>query len=111
MSPQQRHQAVRVTNQAVRTLVNQGGLQAVRAVPKIVRSVKRVTASNNTPVVVRPKVLQRTVAKVASRPQLVRRLARPSPRARQILQAIGASAGYGRSLTLGGPATITISIT
>jgi hypothetical protein len=107
MPASQRRQAVRAATRAARTLVNAGGPRAIRAMPKIVRSVKRTAASKGTPASVRPQVLARTAAKVAQRPGLIRNLSRPSPRAQALVQR---SVGSVRTFQAPSGATITITV-
>ena len=89
MSPTQRKQAAKAATTAARTLVASGGPKAIRALPKIAKSVRRTAASKGTPPAMRPKVLARTAAKVAQRPGLLRNLSRPSPRGQAIAQRAG----------------------
>ena len=106
MSPAQRKQAAKAATTAAKTLVATGGAKAIRAMPKLVKSVKRTAANKGTPVAMRPKVLARTAAKLAQRPDLVRNLSRPSSRAQEILQRT-----VGSVRTLHAPAGSTITIT
>jgi hypothetical protein len=99
MSPTQRKQAVKATTAAAKTLIARGGPKAIRALPKIVRSVKRTAASKGTPTPMRPRVLARTAAKVAQRPALLRNLSQPSPRGQAIVQR---TAGSVRTYPIGG---------
>lgn len=70
-------QVVRSATQAAQTLVRRQGPQAVRALPRIARSVGRAAAR---PAAVAP-ALRRTAARVAARPVLVQSLSRPLPAA------------------------------
>jgi hypothetical protein len=106
MSPAQRKQAAKAATAATKALVAAGGAKAMRAMPKLVKSVKRTAASKGTPVAMRPRVLARTAARVAQRPDLVRNLSRPSPRGQEILQRT-----VGSVRTLHVPAGSTITIT
>jgi hypothetical protein len=117
MSLPQRRQAVKGAVRAAQTLVQQGGPRAIRALPKVARSVRRTAAAKGTPASVRAKVLQRTAAKVAQNPRLLQKLARPSPRAQALLRRAwggGFTGDYGgsqtRELTISGPARISINI-
>jgi hypothetical protein len=102
---------------AARTLTRRRGPGAVRALPRIVRSVRRTAAVRRTPVRVAPGIVRRTAARVARNPRLARRLARPVPGARRrvrravrVVGGLGAGvAGYPRSLTLRGPVRIQIT--
>jgi hypothetical protein len=62
--------------------VRRHGPAAVRALPRVVRSVRRTAATRGTPAVVRARVARNTARRVAASPRLVRRLARPLPRGR-----------------------------
>lgn len=119
MPASQRQQAAKAMTQAARTLVQNGGPAAIRALPRIARSVKRTTAAAGTPTAVRPKVVARTAAKVARSPQLLRRLSAPSPKGQRMAAAGGgmgmggtgmSGSGSTRRISLNGPATITISM-
>jgi len=136
LPPVQRQQAVKAMTRAAKTLIARGGPKAIRALPKIARSVRRTTAGNGTPIAVRPKVVARTATKVARNPNLLRRLSNPSPKARQLVQRFGTMlGGYGgqgghrgyggrrgyssyggqgsyggRTISIPGPATITIHV-
>lgn len=125
LPPAQRQQAARAVTRAAASLVAAGGPAAVRALPKVVASVRRTASSNRTPPAARPQVLARTVARLAQNPSALRDLARPSARARQMLASISSSngtashGGYGgaghfggyrrtRRIRISGPATIFI---
>jgi hypothetical protein len=123
LSPQQRRQAVRTMNRAAQTLVRQGGPAAVRALPKVARSVLRTTVSKGTPAALRPRVVASTAAKVSQNPALLRQLAQPSQRGQRLLrrlisnggmlsQSNGGFGGTGSSRTLrvSGPGEIRIVI-
>ncbi len=115
MSPAQRKQVVRTMTRAAKTLVASGGAPAIRALPKITRSVRRTAGARATPAGVQPKVVARTAAKVAQNPALLRRLSTPSPAGQAIVQRTvgnGGSTGMGGGQTLNvpGPATITINV-
>jgi hypothetical protein len=120
MSPGQRQAAIKNATRAARTLVNRGGPQAIRALPKVAKSVRRATAAKGTPPAVRSQVLQRTAAKVAQKPALLQRLSRPSPVGQSIVQRAGNGFGNGmgggmgggsRGYTVTGPARICINVT
>lgn len=106
MPPAQRQQVARTMTNAAKQLVASGGPKAIRALPKITKSVKRTAAARGTPVAVRPKVVARTASKVAQNPAMLRRLSTPSPKG----QALAQRAGAGRVLDVTGPATITINV-
>jgi hypothetical protein len=105
--PAQRKQAAKAVNSAAKTLVANGGPKAIRALPRIAKSVKRTAASKGTPVAMRPKVLARTAAKVAQRPGLLRNLSRPSANGQGIVRR---TAGSVRNISVPSGATITISV-
>jgi hypothetical protein len=92
-------------------MVQRRGPTAVRALPRIVRSVRRTAVVRRTPARVAPRIVRRTAARVVRSPRLVRRLARPLPAARRRVRAIGRVlvGGLGRSFTTRGPVRITIS--
>jgi hypothetical protein len=119
MPPAQRQQAAKSMSRAARTLVSSGGPKAIRALPRITQSVKRTTGARGAPVSVQPKVVARTAAKVAQNPAMLRRLSAPLPRAQALVQrANGGSLGNGyggygggsRTISVPGPATITINV-
>ncbi len=86
LPPAARRAAVRTATQAARTLVRRQGPAAVRALPRVVRSVRRTAATRRTPPAMRPRVALNTARRVAASPQLARRLARPLPRGRAIVR-------------------------
>jgi hypothetical protein len=116
MPPAQRAQVARTMTRAASTLVRSGGPKAIRALPKITRSVKRTAAAKGTPVAARPQVVARTAGKVAQSPTLLRRLSAPSPVGQSLARRAGAptmgGTGWdgGRTISLPGPATITINV-
>lgn len=110
MSPSQRRQAAKSATSAAATLVRNGGPKAIRALPRIVKSVKRTAASKGTPPAMRPKVLARTAAKVAQRPALMRNLSRPSAKGQAIAQRSGGGNGSVRNIQVPSGATITITV-
>jgi hypothetical protein len=111
MPAAQRQQVAKTMTRAAKTLVQSGGPKAIRALPKITRSVKRTAGPRGTPAAVQPKVVARTAAKVAQSPTLLRRLSMPSPRAQSLVGRIGIMPGGGsRTISIPGPATITINV-
>lgn len=108
-----RRVVVRSMGSAARTLVQRRGPTAVRALPRIVRSVRRTAIARRTPVKAMPSIISRTAANVANNAPLVRRLSRPVPvaarRVRTVLASTPMARGGGRSYTLHGPVRITIS--
>ena len=103
---------------AAHTLVRAGGPKAIRALPKITRSVARTAAARGTPPAARAKIVRRTAAKVAAQPALLHKLAKPSPigvrLVRAAIQRNGYGYGYGyghgrgHSYTIPGPTQIII---
>lgn len=117
MPPAQRQQVAKTMTRAARNLVASGGPKAIRALPKITRSVRRTAGARGTPPAVQPRVVARTANKVAQNPALLRRLSTPSPRAQSIVQRAnggyaGGGGGFGgsRTISVPGPATITINV-
>jgi hypothetical protein len=110
MPPAKRQQVAATMNRAAKTLVANGGQQAIRALPKITRSVKRTAAAAGTPPSVQPRIVARTAAKVAQNPGLLRRLSTPSPRGQAAVAGAMGGGGFGRTISVPGPATITISV-
>jgi hypothetical protein len=89
----QREQAVRTVRQAATRLVNNGGPTAIRALPRLARSVQRTAVARRTPPAQRPQVLARTAARIAGRGTgLQRQLTRPLPTGREVLRRAGAGA-------------------
>ena len=112
MSPGQRQQVARTMTRAASTLVQNGGPNAIRALPKITRSVKRTAANRGTPASARPAVAARTASKVAQNPAMLRRLSAPSPMGQSMARRAGNGMGMngGRTMRVSGPATITIQV-
>jgi hypothetical protein len=109
MPPAQRQQVVNTMNRAAKTLVANGGQKAIRALPRITRSVKRTSAGSGTPPSSQPRIVARTAAKVARNPALLQRLSTPSPQGQAL--ANGAMGGtMGRTILVPGPATLTINV-
>lgn len=108
-----RRVVVRSVGSAAQTLAQRRGPTAVRALPRIVRSVRRTAVARRTPAKAIPRIVQRTAANVARNSQLARRLSRPIPtavrRVRAIIARTTMPGGGGRSFTLRGPVRITIS--
>ena len=88
LPPAQRQQVARAVTRAAANLVAAGGPTAIRALPKVAASVRRTAANNGTPPPARPRVLVRTVARLAQNPAALRNLSTPSPRARQIIASV-----------------------
>lgn len=116
MPPAQRHQVARTMTRAATTLVQNGGPGALRALPKITKSVKRTAAARGTPVAAQPRVVARTAAKVAQNPSMMRRLSSPSGRGQALMRRTSNGVGMygggngGRTMRVNGPATITIHV-
>ncbi|OQW43903.1 MAG: hypothetical protein A4S16_05310 [Proteobacteria bacterium SG_bin6] len=97
LPPAVRRQAVQTIRAAATQLVNRGGPGAIRALPRIARSVRRTAVARRTPVQMRPQVLANTVRRVARQnPQLRHRLVRPSPTGRRVIQRVGQAVRAGR---------------
>ncbi len=117
MPQAQRQQVAKAMTRAATTLVRSGGPKAIRALPKIAKSVRRTAAAQGTPVAMQPRVVANTAAKVAQNPGLMRRLSAPSPTgqrlARRVANGGGGGGGWGeggRTISVPGPATITITV-
>jgi hypothetical protein len=108
LSKPARKKVVKQMKGAARNLVRKRGPAAIRALPKIAKSVKRTAAVKGTPAVTAARVVRRTAAKVARSPRLARKLARPSPKARRIVRKAKVAVKP-RSYVLPGPARITIT--
>ena len=96
MSPAQRQQVAKTMTRAAKTLVASGGPKAIRALPKITRSVKRTAGARGTPAAVAAEGRRATAAKVAQNPALLRRLSAPSPRGQALVRARRSAAWVGR---------------
>lgn len=98
LPPAVRRQAVRTIRRAAAQLVRQAGPTAIRALPRVARSVRRTAVARRTPVNVRPQVVANTLRRVVRRaPQLRRQLTRPSPMGRQVIQRARAAVRSGVS--------------
>ena len=96
----QRRQAIRIIRAATNALVRRGGPTAVRALPRIARSVKRTAIARHTPVSARPRVLASTARRVIHRnPRLRHQLTRRLATGRRILNRVG---GHGHGPSWGG---------
>jgi hypothetical protein len=96
-----RRQAVRTVTRAARTLVRSTGPAGIRALPRVVRSVRRTATVRRTPPTVRPRVALNTARRVAASPRLARRLTGPLPRGRAIVRR--AVAGRARAGVMARP--------
>jgi hypothetical protein len=93
MPTAQRVQAVRTVRQAATRMCNRSGPAALRALPRIARSVQRTSVTRRTPAAVRPDVLARTAARAATPgSRLGQQLTRPLPAGRSVLQRAGVTA-------------------
>lgn len=116
MSPAKRQKIAHTMQRAAKTLVANGGQKAIRALPRITRSVKRTSAGSGTPLSAQPRVVARTAAKVARNPRLLQQLSKPSPQGQAIVRTIGGmggtawGGGSSRTISIPGPATITIDV-
>lgn len=104
-----RKQVARTMTRAARTLVARRGPKAIRALPRIVASVKRSGAAKRAPVRALPKVVNRTVLRVVRSKPLVRKLSRPIPRAVRKVRILAGPRAGGRSFVVRGPVRISIS--
>jgi hypothetical protein len=87
MSPAARRMAIRAAIRAANTLQRRIGPAAIRALPRIVRSVRRTAVARQTPATARPRVVLRTAARITATPSVARRLSRPSPIGQAIARA------------------------
>ena len=102
----QRIQAVRTVRRAATQMINRGGPTAIRALPRIARSVQRTGVARRTPPTARPQVLAQTARRVVQRnPRLRRQLARPLAPGRRVLNrtraAVRGGAAPGRAILSG----------
>jgi len=114
LSPAARKRVVKQMKGTAKNLVRKQGPAAIRALPKIAKSVKRNAVIKGTPSVTALKVVRRTANKVAQSPTLTRKLARPSPKAKMVVKRAGVAGvlrghSHGRSYVIQGPTRITIS--
>jgi hypothetical protein len=110
LSPSARKQVVKQMTRAAKSLTNTRGPAAVRAMPKIAKSVKRTAAAKAASPATAVKAVRRTATKVARSPAMTRKLARPSPIARQrISTVVRRRLVRPRTYVIQGPARITIS--
>ncbi len=105
MSFGSRKKVVKDMKKAAKVLVRKRGPKAVRALPKIVKSVKRTTARKGTPTKAKVNIVKNTAVKVAKSPTLVRKLAKPSVKAKIAAKKVVKD----RSYTIPGPAKITVT--
>jgi hypothetical protein len=111
---QARRQLVRGMTAAAKTLTARKGPKAIRALPRIVASVRRTAAVRRTPVRALPQIVKRTVARVASSRPLAKKLSRPVPRAVRRVRIVAnrvlplASAAP-RNFVVRGPVRISIA--
>ena len=105
MSLRARKKVVKDMKKAAKILIHKRGPKAIRALPKIVKSVKRSTANKGTPSIVKTKIVKNTAIKVAKSPTLTRKLAKPSVKAKIAAKKVAKA----RSYTIAGPAKITVT--
>lgn len=108
LSPVARKRVVKQMKGAAKNLVRKRGPAAIRALPKIAKSVRRTAVVKGTPPTTAAKAVRRTASKVAKSPMLTRKLAKPSMKAKRTVAKAGV-AGKGRSYVIQGPTRITIS--
>ncbi len=80
-----RKKMVKDISKAIKTLTRTRGKRAVRAIVPITKSVKRTAIAKRTPATVRAKILKRAAMKVAKSPKLIKKLSKPSPRAKAVV--------------------------
>ena len=98
LPPAVRRQAVRQLRAAANSLVRQGGPQAIRALPRIARSVRRTAVARRTPVGLRPRVVANTIRRLTSQGYgIQRRLVRPSATGRRVINRVNAAVRAGTS--------------
>lgn len=100
-----RKKVVKDMKSAAKVLVRKQGPKAIRALPKIAKSVKRTTARKGTPTMAKATIVKRSAIKVAKSPTLTRKLATPSMKAKIAAKKVIKA----RSYTIPGPAKITIT--
>lgn len=100
-----RKKVVKDMKKAAKILVRKRGPKAIRALPKIVKSVKRTTAMKGTPIKAKAMIVKRTAMKVAKSPAMTRKLAKPSAKAKRVTRSLVKSKSY----TIPGPARISIT--
>ncbi len=100
-----RKKVVKDMKNAAKILVRKRGAKAIRALPKIAKSVKRTTARKGTPTMAKATIVKRSAVKVAKSPTLTRKLAKPSMKAKIAAKKVVKA----RSYTIPGPAKITIT--
>ena len=89
-----RRQAIRTIRRAANQLVAQGGPKAIRALPRVARSVRRTAVARHTPPSARARVLASTAKRVLARnPRLRRQLTRPSRVGQRVLRRVGGWGG------------------
>jgi hypothetical protein len=105
-----RRQLVRSVSQSTRTLVRRQGPYAARAVPRVVQAVQHTAQRRRMPVQQLPQALRRTMARIASNPTLVRRLAGGHPHTASTTQQrrVRLEPGVPQRLVIRGPVEITI---
>jgi hypothetical protein len=89
-----RKAAVHTINRAAKQLVATGGPTAIRALPRLARSVRRTAVARNTPPSARARVLANAAKRVVHRhPRLRRQLTKPSRLGQNALRRMGSGGG------------------
>lgn len=87
MSHAKRKKLVKDITKATKQLIkNSQSPKAVRAVPRIVMSVKKSSSAKRTPLALRPVAAKKVIKKVARNPRLTRKLAKPSLKGKRIMK-------------------------
>ncbi len=108
MSHGARKKVVKDMKKAAKILVRRRGRKAIRALPKIAKSVKRTAAVKRQPGRVRGTVVKKTAAKVARSSTLTRKLAKPTRTGKRAVRKAMGGRGT-RSFTIPGPSRVTVS--
>jgi hypothetical protein len=89
-----RKAAVHIINRAAKQLVAMGGPTAIRALPRLARSVRRTAVARRTPPAARARVLANAAKRVVHRhPRLRRQLTKPSRLGQTTLRRMGSGGG------------------
>ena len=89
-----RKAAVHIINRAAKHLVATGGPTAIRALPRLARSVRRTAVARHTPPAARARVLANAAKRVVHRhPRLRRQLTKPSRLGQTALRRMGSGGG------------------
>lgn len=114
LTRQARKNTVRALSSAAKVLVKRKGPKAIRALPRIVRMVRKKVTSNGLPVRGAAKAVAKTAGKVSKSTNAIRRLARPLPKSHRRLTIKRTMGRVGltnplRSFVLRGPVRINIT--